>query len=637
MDIEDILSNKVTFDNNNDKSNNNDKVILNESDKLNFENCVYQYCLENTDIEFEKYLKQYVSNLKKSKIKFNIYLPKYCFGNVYKDLVKNNKINRNSNIEKYLKINNVRENSGVLVFTLVMSPYPYGTKDKHSGEFTCKYNCYYCPKYPDMPRSYIADEPAVSRALRCNWDPIEQFIDRINSYKNNSMDLDNGIKAEVILEGGTYNSYPEEYRIDFIHKIYYIANIITKDTINKNIINKREMLSLYDEQKLNESAFCKIVGLSIETRPDQINIDFITELRLCGVTRVQIGVQHTNDYILKKINRECYTKDTKYAMRLLKNTGFKIAIHIMPDLPFSSYEIDKEMFRHILNDIDISFDYIKIYPVMVTDYTVIKKWYDSGKYKPYSETLMNYEINGKVYEINPLIPLIADFQKDVPPWVRNERTIRDIPINSKSKNPIIFGGCKVSNLRNYIDNFMELQGYKCMCIRCREVKNKIIPNDIEIVTRHYLAHNGIEYFISYENKNRDTIYGFCRLRIPNNNDLEIVNSDLKELINCALIRELHIYGKMNSVGNKSVNDSAQHRGLGNKLLTKAENIARKHNFSKIAVISAVGTKNYYKKYGYEDNIYYQIKKLEKYKNYDDIKLLILIISFIFIIMCFFLN
>lgn len=570
--------------------------ILKSHDLPHVKELVKNFKNINSNIEFDTYVANYRKELRRKGIIIRIY-KKTELLYVYNKLILEG-MERNRSFETFCKPKGgTRENSGVLVVTLVMSPYPndpnMGDKKK---DFTCEYDCYYCPKYPDMPRSYIPDEPAVARAIQNDWDPVKQFLSRIKTYDQTGIDCKNGIKAEVILEGGTYNSYPESYRIDFIHKIFYVANLITKDSLGENIIF-RNMLSLKEEHKINESAFCKIVGLSIETRPDKINIPFIIEMRQCGVTRVQIGVQHTSNYILRKVNRGSTIEDTKNAMKLLKNTAFKIAIHIMPDLPFSSPEIDAEMFRMILDDPDISFDYIKIYPVMVTDYTVIKKWYDQGKYKPYSETSIN--------KVNALVPVIAEFKKNIPPWIRNERIIRDIPIESRKKETIIFGGCKVTNLRQEIKKFMDIQGTICNCIRCKEVKLGEVPHDIIMVTRKYKKHDGIEYFISYENKELTTIYGFCRLRLPSG------SSVLKELEGSALIRELHVYGKMNAVGNNKQNHSAQHIGLGSSMLKKAEDIARKYNYKQISVISAIGTKNYYRKKGYTIENLYQIKILQE--------------------------
>lgn len=591
----------------------------------------YTECFSN--IEFDAYIAKTRKELRAQNIIIKIYKKTDLFY-VYNKMLKNKEISPNPNFEIFSKSKGgVRENSGVLVVTLVMSPYPNNPdiSESHSNkskDFTCKYDCYYCPKYPDMPRSYIPDEPAVARAIQNDWDPVKQFLSRILTYTQTGIDCKNGIKAEVILEGGTFNSYPKAYRTDFIHKIFYIANLITS---NFNDIQYRPMLSLKEEHQINESAFCKIVGLSIETRPDEINQEFIVEMRTCGVTRVQIGVQHTNDYILRKINRGCYLKHTKDAMKLLKNTGFKIAIHIMPDLPFSSPEIDSEMFNTILSDPDISFDYIKIYPVMVTDYTVIKKWYEQGKYKPYSETTTTIMIGNKLCEVNSLVPVIAEFKKNIPPWVRNERIIRDIPIESKSKETIIFGGCKTTNLRQEICKIMDTNGVLCHCIRCREVKQGLVPKKMELVVRSYKAHDGVEYFISYENETRTTIFGFCRLRLPNVLHSELV-PELDELNGSALIRELHVYGKMNAVGNSKQQYSAQHIGLGTKMLAKAEEIAINNNYKKISVISAIGTKNYYRKKGYNiENLYLTKNLNQNNKYYIQLFIILIILLVIYLI------
>jgi ELP3 family radical SAM enzyme/protein acetyltransferase len=627
QDIEDLFTKKV----NEEKRTHtpplkNDLVLLQE--------IIIEFC-NSDDENFPIFMKKILDDKKKKTgITLHKVYKKPDLLYIYNMMVLDKLIERKEAFELHCTKGGVRENSGVLVVTLVMSPYPDRKPDDHnskSGEFTCKFNCYYCPNYPDMPRSYIPDEPAVARAIQNEWDPIKQFMSRIITYKQTGMDCESGIKAEVILEGGTYNSYPEAYRVDFIHKIYYVANLITPKNLNLEFEGMREMYSLEEEQAINAAAFCKVVGLSIETRPDQITPKFIVELRKCGVTRVQIGVQHTDDKILRKINRECYFADTVRAMRLLKNAAFKIAIHLMPDLPGSNFEIDRMMLRLVLEHPDISFDYLKIYPTMVTDYTVIKQWYDRGRYRPYSETLMEYNLGGRIVMINPLIVLIAEFKANIPRYVRFERIIRDIPnFSNGGKEQIIFGGCKTLNLRQEIHKFMKLTGQKCYCIRCREVKDGKVSDDPILVVEKVEKHDGMEYFISYESADKSVIYGFCRLRLPYADDPELMKEEeLQELSQSALIRELHVYGKMTSVGNSQKISSAQHRGLGTKLLLEAEKIAANNKFKKITVISAAGTRGYYHARGYTIAKLYQTKILI---TDDDKKNLFLIYIFIITIL-----
>lgn len=606
-DIEDIFTQQL-------QKESKREVIIDGNNRQLLENIIIQYCGENISTNFELYIKKAIRELKKKKLTFSEQHNKNQLLYIYNSLVLDKRIPRTKSIEDHCVRGGVRENSGVLVVTLVMSPYPEDPtrgeeEPKRKSEFTCKHNCYYCPDYPDMPRSYIPDEPAVARAIQNDWDPIKQFLCRVITYKQNGMNFSGGIKAEVILEGGTFNSYPKAYRQDFIHKIFYVANMITYDNLDISTLDQncfRKMLPIDEEHRINESAFCKIVGLSIETRPDEITPKFIIEMRTFGVTRVQIGVQHVDDKILRKINRGCYLADTIRAFDILVSCAFKVAIHLMPDLPNSSYEIDREMFKMILENHDISPDYLKIYPTAVTPHTVIEKWFKSGLYIPYGETVME-DPNDPTNMINPLIPLLSEFMKNISEWIRVERVFRDIPLKTvDTKEVIIMGGCKTTNLRQEVQKYMDKHNFFCKDIRNREVKDGLVPDNIEIVVREYYRLRGREFFISFENLSRTVIYGFCRLRLPDKDR----PGYLKELAGSALIRELHVYGKMNSVGSSHNEKSAQHRGLGTLLLRHAEDIAISNGYLTCSVISAVGTKGYYRKKGYTEEGLYQTKILQ---------------------------
>ncbi|XWV26357.1 hypothetical protein QJ857_gp0716 [Tupanvirus soda lake] len=557
---------------------------------------------------------------------------------VYSELLALGDIKQHELFEEYAKIRQVRENSGVLVFTVLTSPYPetgefesnftpvpdiesykYDPKahvdirkvNPQTGErrqdFTCPFNCHYCPNVPGYARSYLPLEPAVARGDQNNWDACLQIRDRARTY------IANGItkidKAEVIVEGGTYTSYPYHYRIMFMRDIYYAFNTLST-------FQDRVRLSLKEEIKINENADVKVVGLSIETRPDCITKPLIREFRECGITRIQLGIQHTDDSILKLVNRQCTTRKAKHAIRMLKDASFKIQIHLMPDLPGSNPDIDRKMFDTILYDEDLQVDSLKIYPCQVLDHTIIKQWYDEGSYKPYAETL----IDG----MSPLIDVIAEFKSKVHPWIRNERIIRDIPAKD------ILGGVKTTNLRQLAQDYMKSRGMVCKCIRCREVRNAKIDNsNIKLMVRKYKSSGGTEHFISFESLDETIIYGFCRLRLTPNS-----STVMPELDGCAMIRELHVYGKMNAVGCGKQELSSQHLGLGKRLLSKAEQIAHDAGYNKIAVISGVGVRNYYRKLGYNDGKYYMIKSIESNIHYKSI-LCLLIFNFIFCLVLLF--
>jgi len=471
-----------------------------------------------------------------------------------------------------------RSLSGILEVAIMTSP----------GEFSCAFDCYYCPNQPGMPRSYVADGPSARRAMNWAFDTVGQFHERASAYALNGHPVD---KLEIIVLGGTWDSYSLEYQREFITKVYFASNTFYN-------IETRAMLSMEEEILINETTMCKIIGLTIETRPDQISEEQIIRLLSYGTTRVQIGVQHTNNRILKGINRQCTIEQVYDAIYLLKEAGLKVQTHWMPNLPNSTPELDKRMFDELNYNPLLQSDDIKIYPTIVTKtgerdteevYTVIEKWFNSGKYVPYShEELEEVIIYGKEH---------------IRPWVRISRIFRDIPMGN------ILGGADVPNMREHLVKKMK---QRCRCIRCSEVKDRVVdPADIKIVVEQYEASNSIEYFIgaeSRDNMNHRILHGFVRLRIPHCQR----NKWIKELDGCALIREVHVYGKLiPTFYNKSLSNTSynQHKGLGQVMLAKADEIAKSNGFKKVAITSGVGARAYYRKIGYHREGYYMVKSL----------------------------
>ena len=360
-------------------------------------------------------------------------------------------------------------------------------------------------------------------------------------------------------------------------------------------------MSLEEEIYFAQYSKKRIIGLTLETRPDYINLRQIRRLRKFNVTRLQVGVQHIDDDILNYIERGCNTQDTIKGNYLWKHNGGKIDWHLMPDLPGSSIEKDLTMFKKIfgvnkiteikknyyryeLQHPELQADQLKIYPCSVVDWTKIKKWYDNGNYKPYSE---NQE---------DLINVIAYLKNNIFPWVRLNRIIRDIP------NINIKGGNENVNLRQIL---LQRKDIHCKCIRCREVKNKTENIDkAELFIREYNAINGTEYFISFESPDQKTLYGFLRLRINHTQDDLIY----KELKGSSFVRELHVYGKVVRHNDKS-NKKIQHNGFGKRLIQEAEKISRENCIQSIAIISGVGVREYYEVIGYVLVKDYMIKKL----------------------------
>lgn len=488
---------------------------------------------------------------------------------VYLQMKSAGEIIPNPVLEKYLVTKSSKSQSGVLVITVLTSPYPmsHGKKQR----FTCKYDCYYCPNQKGQPRSYLRDEPAVLRANQNHFDAVLQFTDRAATLMINGHPVD---KIELLVLGGTWSNYPLDYQEDFIRDLFYAAN-----TFNKN---KRDRLSLKQEQELNEIADTKIIGITLETRPDCIDAEEVKRFRNYGCTRVQLGIQHTNNQILKKINRGCTIEDAKKAIKLLKDNCFKIDIHLMPNLPGSSAVLDREMFDQVLYDHELQVDQWKIYPCEVTPWTVIKKWYDNGEFVPYPDEEMEN--------------VIMDVQEKIHPRIRINRIMRDIP------SQYILGGINNPNIREDLADKMKKQGRLPNCIRCREIRDRShLMKDAILYYEWYKGSGSDEVFISYEvpediSGTTRLICGFVRLRLPS-----MVDSDscFPELQNTALIRELHVYGQL--VATSTRNKDIQHTGMGKSLMHEAERIARNYGYSKIAVISGVGVRNFYRKIGYSYN------------------------------------
>jgi histone acetyltransferase (RNA polymerase elongator complex component) len=489
-------------------------------------------------------------------------------------------------IETKLRVKRCKSHSGVLVVTIFTSPYPeYTDKDGNhiKNSFSCNWNCHYCPNEPNQPRSYLQGEPGVLRANTYKFDCINQMNARLDSLYSIGHPID---KLEILVLGGTWHSYPIEYRREFIRDMYYSANTYFEPS-------RRSPQNLEYERDANRHAICKIIGLTLETRPDTITVKSIIEARELGCTRIQLGIQHIDDNILNHINRQCSTSRTIKAIELLKDWGFKIDAHFMPNLPSATPEIDHKMFiDELLNTQnpykvapmidgieewtvwnlerpDLQVDQWKVYPCEVVPFTEIEKWYKEGTYKPYPESLME--------------PILLEIKKNMFPWIRLNRIIRDIPTD------YIMASADHPNTRQILQDKMKANGWKCRCIRCREVKLATMTTVVYRVAE-YNASNGIEYFISAEDQSGDILYGFLRLRV-------------KDTQENAWIRELHVYGLIQKTVENDDTPSSQHKGIGKQLMAFATEIALKNYKTSIWVISGEGTKEYYKKLGYCEGKY----------------------------------
>ena len=477
----------------------------------------------------------------------------------YHKLLKHGSIKRQKNLEKWLKKREIRTLSGVAPIAVLTKPYK------------CPGQCLFCPSESKMPKSYLSNEPAVMRAILCRFDPFTQVKMRLEALKMTGHDTD---KCELIVMGGTWSYLPKKYQDWFIKRCF--------DGFNGKVAK-----NLTQAQKWNEKAKYRVIGLTLETRPDYIDIAEIKRMRELGCTRVEIGVQTIDDKILKLNKRGHLVEQTIKATKLLKDAGFKISYHLMPNLPGSTPAKDLAMFKKIFSDQNFQPDMLKIYPCVVTKTSELYKWFKQGKYKPYSD--------------KQLLELLIKIKKTIPPYVRISRLIRDIPKES------ILAGNKISNLRQLIQEEFKKTSQVCQCIRCREARN--IPVELKSIKYKvikYPASEGLEYFLSYESKDGKTLFAFLRLRIAQKLDQNLLK-ELPELKDAAMIREVHTYGQLIPLQSKQ--KAVQHLGLGKRLIQEAEKIARKQGFKKIAVISGIGVREYYKNLGYHIENTYMIKNL----------------------------
>lgn len=492
------------------------------------------------------------------------------------NVTKSETVKYDSKMQHLLRIKGTRSNSGVVVITVLTAP----------GKFSCASDCYYCPNEPGQPRSYLSTEPAVLRANQNDFDAVKQFYDRAMTLYRNGHVID---KIEILVLGGTWSGYPRDYQTEFCRDLYYAANIFPDP-----IETARERLDLQLEQDINEKAECRIIGLTLETRPDRITPVEIRNLRLLGCTRVQLGIQHTYDNVLRFVNRGHTVDDARNALYLLKENCYKVDIHLMPDLPSSSPDMDMLMFEQILGDESLQADQWKIYPCEVAPFSKIEEWHKEGKYVPYFDVDSTLMTN-----------LLMRVKRSVHPWIRINRLIRDIP------NPSIIAGTNVTNMRQLVLNYMKKRSIACHCIRCREVKAGNVDQDLKLMVRQYRTRGGTEFFLSYETVDESKIFGFLRLRLPDNREFNPRVSLFRCLEGCAFIRELHVYGVVVAHG-KTVREKTpcQHRGIGARLLLASEIIAVSNDFGRMAVIAGIGTREYYAKHGYATEDTFMTKALD---------------------------
>ncbi|NP_001014344.2 elongator complex protein 3 [Danio rerio] len=471
-----------------------------------------------------------------------------------------------------LKAKPIRTASGIAVVAVMCKPH----RCPHIS-FTGNI-CVYCPGGPDSDfeystQSYTGYEPTSMRAIRARYDPYLQTRHRVEQLKQLGHSVD---KVEFIVMGGTFMALPEEYRDYFIRNLHDALSGHTSNNVTEAV-------------RYSERSNTKCVGITIETRPDYCLKRHLSDMLGYGCTRLEIGVQSVYEDVARDTNRGHTVRAVCESFHLAKDAGFKVVAHMMPDLPNVGMERDVEQFIEFFENPAFRPDGLKLYPTLVIRGTGLYELWKTGRYKSYSPSA--------------LVDLVARILALVPPWTRVYRVQRDIPM------PLVSSGVEHGNLRELALARMKDMGTECRDVRTREVgiqeiHHKVRPYQVELIRRDYVANGGWETFLSYEDPEQDILIGLLRLRRCSPQSFR---PELKGGV--SIVRELHVYGSVVPVSSRDPS-KFQHQGFGMMLMEEAERIARdEHGSSKLAVISGVGTRNYYRKMGYELEGPYMVKNL----------------------------
>jgi len=439
--------------------------------------------------------------------------------------------------------------------------------------------CVYCPGGPDSDfeystQSYTGYEPTSMRAIRARYHPYEQARSRIEQLKQLGHSVD---KVEYVLMGGTFMSLPEDYRNWFIANLHNALSGATTNDVDEAV-------------RLSERSQTKCIGITIETRPDYCLKPHLSQMLRYGCTRLEIGVQSVYEDVARDTNRGHTVKSVTESFQLSKDAGFKVVAHMMPDLPNVGMERDLEQFKEYFENPAFRSDGLKLYPTLVIRGTGLYELWRTGRYKNYPP--------------EALVDLTAKILALVPPWTRVYRVQRDIPM------PLVTSGVEHGNLRELALNRMKDLGTECRDVRTREVgivdiHNKIKPDQIELIRRDYYANGGWETFLSYEDPQQDILVGLLRLRKCS----EATFRPEFKCGQCSIVRELHVYGSVVPIHSRDPT-KFQHQGFGTLLMEEAARIAKEeHGSVKLSIIAGVGTRNYYRKLGYELDGPYMSKML----------------------------
>ncbi len=457
-------------------------------------------------------------------------------------------------IVEQLRRKPIRTLSGVAIVATMARPYP------------CPGECIYCPRGEDAPQSYTGEEPAALRARQARYDPFVEVTHRLIQLRSIGHPVD---KSELIIMGGTFPAQPWEYQEWFVRRCF--------DAMNSFEGCERAGGSLMESQLSNETAGVRNVAMTVETRPDYASSGDIDRMLSLGVTKVELGVQSLSDEVYLKVKRGHTVEHVVEATGRLKDAGLKVCYHIMPGL-FADEDGDLEMFRQLVEDPRFRPDAVKIYPALVLEGTGLYELWKRGEYTPYTD--------------DEALDVIVGMKAMMPKWMRTMRIQRDIPAR------LITAGVRKGDLGELVRKRMKELGVRCRCIRCRDAghlsyREGVDVADAEMLVERYDASEGVEYFISVEDVGHDALIGYLRLRIPSGSAHRREVDD-----GTALVREIKVLGQALKIGEHR-GKVGQHEGVGRTLLEMAEELAASNGRSKLLVMSAVGTREYYRKQGYE--------------------------------------